>query len=113
MKRLLVLLAAVVVACSPVGGKRYSRKEAEKSLYKLEKPGVVVGEFRISRIVDGDTVWVDGLDASLRLLGIDAEETFKNEGDRRAVESDWPGYLKAKRAAGGGKRPVKLATPLG
>lgn len=111
MKRLLALLTILFVACTPVGGKRYSRKEAEKSLSKLEKPGVVVGEFRLSRVVDGDTVWVDGLDASLRLLGIDAEETFKNEGDRRAVEADWAGYLKAKRA--GGKRPVKLATPLG
>jgi endonuclease YncB( thermonuclease family) len=113
LTKLLALLVAASVAtsCTPVGGKRYSRKEAQKSLTKLEKPGVEVGEFRISRVVDGDTVWVDGLDASLRLLGIDAEETFKNEADRRAVESDWQGYLKAKR--NGGKRPVKIASPLG
>jgi len=111
MNRLLVFLVAAAVACTPVGGKRYSRKEAQKSLTKLEKPGVEVGEFRLTRVVDGDTVWVDGLDASLRLLGIDAEETFKNEGDRRAVETDWNGYLKAKR--GTSKRPVKIASPLG
>jgi endonuclease YncB( thermonuclease family) len=113
--RFFALLASIAVAlggsCSPVGGERYSRKQAEKSLAKLEKPGVIVGEFRLSRVVDGDTVWVNELDKSLRLLGIDAEETFKSEADRRAVETDWPGYLKAKR--NGGKRPVKIASPLG
>jgi len=107
----LVLLVAVIAACSPVGGKRYSRKEAEKSLAKLDKPGVVVGEFRVSKIVDGDTIWVDGIDASLRLLGIDTEETFKHEDDRRAVEADWNAYLVNKRH--GSLRPAKLATPLG
>jgi len=106
-----LLVAVVAISCHPVGGKRYSRKEAEKSLAKLDKPGVVVGEFRVSKIVDGDTIWVDGIDASLRLLGIDTEETFKNEADRRAVEADWNAYLVNKRH--GGKRPVKLATPLG
>jgi endonuclease YncB( thermonuclease family) len=113
MTRLLALfaIAAVSLSCGNKGDRRYTRKEAQKSLAKLEKPGVVVGEFRLSRVVDGDTVWVDGLDASLRLLGIDAEETFKNEGDRRAVEADWAGYLKTKR--GHSKRPVKLATPVG
>jgi endonuclease YncB( thermonuclease family) len=111
MNRVLLAVVLAAVACTPVGGKRYSRKEAQKSLTKLEKPGVEVGEFRLSRVVDGDTVWVDGLDASLRLLGIDAEETFKNEADRRAVETDWEGYLKAKR--GSSKRPVKIASPLG
>ncbi|MEO8698865.1 MAG: thermonuclease family protein [Kofleriaceae bacterium] len=104
-------IVAALVACTPVGGERYTRKQAEKSIGKLEKSGISVGEFRLTKVVDGDTVWVDGLDKSLRLLGIDAEETFKNEADRRAVETDWNGYLKAKR--NGGKRPVKLATPLG
>ncbi len=111
IRQLHVFLLVAVVACHPAGGKRYSRQQAEKSLSKLEKPGVIVGEFRVTRIVDGDTIWVDGIDASLRLLGIDTEETFKNEADRRAVESDWPGYLVNKRH--GGRRPVKLATPLG
>lgn len=111
IRTLLVFLLIAATACSPPGGHRYSRKMAEKSLAKLEKPGLNVGEFRITRIVDGDTIWVDGIDASLRLLGIDTEETFKNEADRRAVETDWNLYLKNKR--NGGKRPVKLATPLG
>ena len=109
---LVVLAASLVVSgCKPVGGKRYERKQAQKSLSKLEKPGISVGEFRLSRVVDGDTVWVDGLEASLRLLGIDAEETFKNEADRRAVETDWNGYLRDKR--GKSRHPVKIASPLG
>jgi endonuclease YncB( thermonuclease family) len=112
LKRIVTIALLAFVACSSGNGdKRYTRKQAEKSLAKLESPGIQVGEFRLSRVVDGDTVWVDGLDASLRLVGIDAEETFKNEADRRAVETDWQGYLKAKRGAS--KRPVKIASPLG
>lgn len=110
MKRLLVAVA-LLAACSPVGGDRYTRKEAQKSLAKLEKPGLVIGEFRITKVTDGDTVRVDGLDAALRLLGIDAEETFKSEGDRRAAEADYAAYQRDKR--GSSPRPVKYATPLG
>jgi len=111
IRRFTLVLLAILVGCSSPGGERYNRKQAQKSLAKLEKPGVELGEFRLTKVVDGDTVWVDGLDASLRLLGIDAEETFKSEADRRAVETDWNGYLKAKR--NNGKRPVKIASPLG
>ncbi|MBA3819427.1 MAG: thermonuclease family protein [Deltaproteobacteria bacterium] len=107
---LLALLAALV-ACSPVGGDRYSRKQAQKSLQKLETPGVVLGEFRLTKVTDGDTVRVDGLDASLRLVGLDAEETFKNEADRRAVEAGWEQYLKDKK--GTSNRPIKAASPMG
>ena len=52
----------------------------------------------LTKIVDGDTIRVDGLDSSLRLLGDDTEETFKNEADRRAFEAGWEQYKKAKRA---------------
>ena len=110
----LVLIAAFgVTACHPVGGKRYSRKIAQKSLQKLEQPGIVVGEFSLTKIVDGDTVRVDGLDSSLRLIGDDTEETFKNEDDRRGAEAGFEQYLKDKRAKQGGKRPIKAATPMG
>ena len=108
--RAAVVLVALLIACGPVGGKRYSRKQAQKSLQKLEKPGLVLGEFRVTKIVDGDTIRVDGLEASLRLLGVDAEETFKNEADRRAVESDWNAYVAAKR---GKPRPGRISTPTG
>ena len=99
-----------VTGCRPVGGDRYSRKLAQKSLQKLEAPGLVIGEFTLTKIVDGDTVRVDGLDSSLRLLGMDTEETFKSEADRRAVETDWNAYVIAKK---GKPRPGRMATPTG
>jgi endonuclease YncB( thermonuclease family) len=111
MNRTALALALVVLACRPVGGDRYSRQQAQKSLTKLETPGVVVGEFHITKVVDGDTVWVDGLDKSLRLLGFDAEETFKTEADRRGYEAGADSYMKGKR--GTSPRPVKMATPMG
>ena len=110
MKRVLVLMLTVGVACSPVGGERYTRKQAQKSLKKLETPGLTVGEFRVSKVTDGDTIRVDGLDNSLRLLGMDTEETFKSEQDRRAVETDWNAYVQEKR---GKPRPSRMATPFG
>lgn len=106
-----LLAAAVATSCTPVGGERYTRKVAQKSLKKLEAPGLELGEFRLTKIVDGDTIHVDGLDSSLRLVGMDAEETFKNEQDRRAVEAGWTQYLKDKK--GTSTRPIKAATPLG
>jgi endonuclease YncB( thermonuclease family) len=115
MKHLAVVLALAVVssasACHPSHNDRYTRKAAQKSLLKLDSPGLVVGEFRVTKIVDGDTIHVDGLDSSLRLLGMDTEETFKSENDRRMFEAGWPQYVAAKR--GNSPRPVKFATPLG
>lgn len=112
MRRLAFLFVLVAIAChSPARGERYSRKQAQKSLGKLEAPGLVLGEFRPSKIVDGDTIKVDGLDESLRLIGVDAEETFKSEADRRAVEAGWERYLADKK--GSSKRPIKAASPMG
>jgi endonuclease YncB( thermonuclease family) len=109
------VLAALAAACSgDPDSWRYQRGHAQESLADLERSGLVLGEFTLARepVVDGDTIKVDGLGRSLRLLGLDAEETFKNDADRRAAESDWPGYLARKRQQAG-KRPPKLATPLG
>ena len=106
---LLAALVAVTTACTPTA-ERYSRKSAQKSLHKLEAPGLVIGEFMLTKVVDGDTVRVDGLDSSLRLLGMDTEETFKSEQDRRDVETNWTAYVEAKR---GRPRPGRIATPMG
>jgi endonuclease YncB( thermonuclease family) len=111
MIRLAALIALALVACHPSHADRYTRKQAQKSLLKLETPGLVIGEFRITKITDGDTIRVDGLDSSLRLLGLDTEETFKSENDRRMFEAGWQQYTVAKR--GSSPRPVKYATPLG
>ncbi len=115
MRRTLIPLLAVSIlalaTCGPPGGSRYTRKQAQTSLKKLEAPGLVIGEFRITRVVDGDTIHVDGLDSSLRLLGMDTEETFKQKADRHAADADFAKYLVDQR--GDSKRPVKAATPLG
>lgn len=103
--------ALAATACGEPNSKRYTRKQAQQSLGKLEQPGLVVGEFRLTGVVDGDTIKVDGLDSSLRLLGIDTEESYHNEADRRCVEDGWEQCKKTKR--GTSPRPVKFSTPLG
>jgi endonuclease YncB( thermonuclease family) len=74
-------------------------------------PGLVIGTFRLIKVVDGDTLVVDGLPSSLRLLGIDTEETFKTARDRRAAAAGLAAYMAARRGAS--PRPVKMATPMG
>lgn len=113
LTRSTVVLASLLALAACAGGSadRYSRKAAQKSLHKLETPGLVIGEFRVTKIPDGDTIRVDGLDSSLRLLGIDTEETFKGENERREFEAGWQDYIKNKR--GDRPRPAKYATPLG
>ncbi len=93
--------------------RRYSRKKAQKSLDRFETPGLVIGEFELAQraVLDGDTIKVKGVDTSLRLLGIDTEETFKNDADRRASAADFDAYLRKKRE--GRSRPAKAATPMG
>ncbi|MEO8843425.1 MAG: thermonuclease family protein [Kofleriaceae bacterium] len=108
----LVLLAAVACSSQP---DRYTRRQAQKSLARLETPGLTIGEFTMGRVVDGDTILVEGLDSSLRLLGIDTEETFKHEGERRAYDAGWDQYKIGMRTKDGKRspRPAKFATPMG
>ncbi|MGB5809477.1 MAG: thermonuclease family protein [Polyangiales bacterium] len=75
--------------------------------------GLIIGEFRLppNAVVDGDTIRVEGLDGSVRLLGVDSEEKIRSRRDRVAIEKDFRGYLKGKRGNHG--RPAKAATPLG
>jgi len=72
---------------------------------------LVIGEFPLTRVVDGDTIKVEGLDSSLRLLGLDTEETFKHAAERRAYAAGWDSYVKGVRGAS--QKPVKFATPMG
>ena len=87
---------------------RFDRGELDNA-----EAGIVLGEFALTKkaIVDGDTVKVDGLDASLRLLGIDTEETFKSDKAWRAYEVGWDQYLANEQAKT--SRPIKVPTPLG
>ncbi len=96
---------------------QYSRDDVAEALGDAQaqaQAGLLIGEFALApgAVVDGDTIKVGGLDASLRLLGLDTEETFKSEKDLRLYESlGFDGYL-AKKSEGT-DRPPKCATPLG
>ncbi len=80
-----------------------------------DKPeSLLLGEFELAEkdaVIDGDTIRVTGLKSSLRLLCLDAEETFKNASDRKAAVSDFEAYREAKEAVS--DMPVKYATFVG
>jgi endonuclease YncB( thermonuclease family) len=112
--RAATLALLLVTACAPSRqAQRYERGRVQETLKKLETPGLVLGEFSLAGrpVLDGDTIRVEGLESTLRLLALDAEETMKDEQSRRDVEDDWPKYLQKKR--GGRKHPVKAGTPMG
>jgi endonuclease YncB( thermonuclease family) len=118
MRPLRIAAALLLFGCATAAplpaDRKADRRELQGRIGALEKPGLVVGVFPLSSknpIVDGDTVRVQGLDNTLRLLGIDTEETFKHEPERRAYEAGWEQYLKDQR--GSSLHPVKMATPLG
>ena len=76
---------------------------------------LVLGEFQLKDkkpIIDGDTVKVEGLDASLRLLAIDTEETFKKKKEKELFKSmsfaDYAAHIR-----GDSPFPAKFATPAG
>jgi endonuclease YncB( thermonuclease family) len=112
MSRTIALLLFAAVACGTSHADRYTRKRAQASLGALSAPGVTLGEFTLTKVTDGDTVRVDGLDSSLRLIGMDAEEIFHHEKDRRQLEAlGWDQYVVAQR--GTSKHPVKMSSPMG
>jgi endonuclease YncB( thermonuclease family) len=111
------MLALAVSACAgetveSAQSGRYDRVQLEHALAEGDA-GIVLGTFPLANkpVVDGDTIKVVGLDASLRLLGLDCEETFKSDKDWRRYEAGFDAYLAA--AQGDSPRPVKIATPLG
>jgi len=75
--------------------------------------GLLIGDYRLApdAVVDGDTIRVENLDNSIRLLSIDTEEKVRSKLDRAAMETDFEEYLKTKR--GDAVRPKKAGTPMG
>jgi len=74
----------------------------------------VIGEFTVSKILDGDTFRFDGLDKSTRLMGIDTEETFKDSDAELKVNdisSHWAEYYAHKRDSS--NKPAKIESPFG
>lgn len=109
---LVALVLAAACASEPQG--RYDREQLAATLADPKtEPGIFVGNFVLKSpgIVDGDTIKVEGVEGSLRLLGLDAEETFKSDADRRAYDEGFATYYAKKREGHAG--PVKVATPLG
>jgi len=86
---------------------------AAKSKAEIEHEGLLIGEYRLAEypVVDGDTIRVEGVDGSIRLLSIDTEEKMRGKADRAAVAKDFDQYLKRKR--GDATRPQKAGTPMG
>ena len=111
-------LALGVTGCAGPAGSgrhhRYTRAKLQDTLARMEKPGLVLGEFPLDpgrAVIDGDTIRVKGLKTTLRLLAIDTEETFKHKKERRLFQTGWAHY---KQVIQGHKlRPAKYATPLG
>lgn len=84
------------------------------AIAEADDADLVLGEFRLDRdkpVIDGDTVRVEGLDSTLRLLGFDTEESLKNEEHKRAAAADFAAYAVAQR--GDSRFPVKYGTPMG
>jgi endonuclease YncB( thermonuclease family) len=80
---------------------------------EVEHEGLLIGEFRLAGepVVDGDTIRVEGIDGSIRLLCLDTEEKIRSKADRAAVQRDFGRYLSQKR--GSAVRPRKAGTPMG
>jgi endonuclease YncB( thermonuclease family) len=75
---------------------------------------LIIGNFRISKVTDGDTFRFENLDRPTRLLAIDTEETFKTadaEQKINEIAENWEQYYKSER--GDNKKPVKADSPFG
>lgn len=101
----------------PIGGS--AADSAADLPTKNEKPvepvqgGLLIGGYRLApdAIVDGDTIRVENLENSIRLLSIDTEEQVRSKRDLAAIEADFEKYLKTNR--GDAVRPKKAGTPMG
>jgi len=98
-------------ASDQAGAGKPASLDAQNAAIAVE--GLLIGEYRLSAdpVIDGDTIRVEGIDSSIRLLSIDTEERFHGKSDRAAAAKDFDAYLKRKR--GKSKRPTKTGTPMG
>jgi len=95
-----------------VGASEHPPTQAEPRK-ECDREGLLVGEYRLGDkpVVDGDTIRVEGIEGSIRLLSIDTEEKLRSKADRAAAAKDFERYLKRKR--GNATRPRKAGTPMG
>ncbi len=94
---------------APVAEPATSNPTSEAS---AKEEGLLLGVFRLARdpVIDGDTIRVEGLGDSVRLLALDTEERLRGR-DRAAASEDYDAYVKKKR--GVPKRTQKFGTPMG
>jgi endonuclease YncB( thermonuclease family) len=121
LRRTHALLGGLLLAAC-TNGKLVERDSHRYDLAHLQQAldgpeadaGLVLGVFPLApnAVVDGDTIKVAGLDASLRLLAIDTEETWKSSKDYKLYERlGFDRYLEVKQGQTSGL--YKGATPLG
>ena len=75
---------------------------------------LILGEYSITKVIDGDTFKFEGLEGSGRLLCIDTEETFKGQDalqKTNEVSKNWVAIYKSKRDSS--IMPVKVESPFG
>ncbi len=115
LSRVLVVGLLLLAGCQTTkSGKRYAQDETARLLKRLETVSLELGEYPIEgsqSVLDGDTIRVKGLSNTLRLLGIDTEEIFHHEAERREFAAGWESYKKKMR--GDSAHPVKMSTPVG
>lgn len=89
------------------------RKPRDQARNATEQEGLLIGEYRLANepVIDGDTIRVEGVERSVRLLAIDTEERFHSRADRAAASKDFGRYLR--RTRGDAARPQKPGTPMG
>ena len=74
----------------------------------------VIGEYNVSEIIDGDSFRFENLDKLARLLGIDAEETFKGKYAKEKSEDSKVNWVDKYNAAKIKEwKPSKVRSPFG
>lgn len=82
--------------------------------YVFAGDSLLIGEFYVTSIIDGDTFKFEKLDKSARLLCIDTEETFKGvnaEQRTSEISINWDELYRNKRKYG--NKPIKIESPFG
>jgi micrococcal nuclease len=75
---------------------------------------LIIGEYRISKVIDGDTFRFEGLDGSARLLCIDTEENFKGSDAYQKtseISKSWDEYYQSVKDTN--CMPIKSQSPFG
>ena len=84
---LILLLAGILIWLdhSPVRSKWQGRPESAEQVKFSDAAKYQGKRFTVARVVDGDTIWVDGVDVSIRFSDVNAPELDTPEG----VSAKW------------------------